>query len=149
MAAKDFLFALLLAAVGDRPLGVQASELAAVARWSQTEYKNGPLHVVTVGPRMSLIALVAAGLEEKAIGRLELHGAWGSLKEVLEQNRSVDQMPEMFCFGLLEALDVKQLTALVAPRPVTLPDASPRAKSELADLKTWYTRLGQDFDPLR
>ena len=40
--AKDFLFALLLAAVGDRPLGLQASELTAVARWSLTEHKNGP-----------------------------------------------------------------------------------------------------------
>ena len=65
---------------------------------------------------------------------------------MLEQNRSVDQMPEMFCFGLLEALDVKQLTALVAPRPVTLPDASARAKTELAGLKAWYATLGGDFD---
>jgi hypothetical protein len=121
---RDFLLALLLACVGDRPLGVQASELAAVARWSLAEHKNGPVAVVAVGPRMSLISLVAAGLEEKAVGRLELHGALGSLKEILEQNRSVDQMPEMFCFGLLEAFDVKQLSALVAPRPVTLPDAS-------------------------
>ncbi|HEY7157624.1 MAG TPA: acetylxylan esterase [Gemmataceae bacterium] len=115
---RDFLLALLLACVGDRPLGLQASELAAVARWSLAEHKNGPLAVVAVGPRMSLISLVAAGLEEKAVGRLELHGALGSLKEILEQNRSVDQMPEMFCFGLLEAFDVKQLSALVAPRPV-------------------------------
>ena len=64
---------------------------------------------------MSLVALIAAALEEKAVGRLQLHGSLGSLKEVLEQNRSVDQMPEMLCFGLLEALDVKQLMALVAP----------------------------------
>jgi dienelactone hydrolase len=145
---RDFLLALLLAAVGDRPLGLQASELAAVARWSLSEHKDEPIAIVAVGPRMSLIALVAAALEEKAVGRLELHGALGSLKEILERNRSVDQMPEMFCFGLLEAVDVKQLTALVAPRPVTLPDASPRAKTELAGLKKWYATLGRDFDPL-
>ena len=148
VAQKDFLFALLLACVGERPLGVQASELAAVARWSMVEHKDGPVTIVAVGPRMSLISLVAAGLEEKAIGRLELHGALGSLKEVLEQNRSVDQMPEMFCFGLLEAFDVKQLSALVAPRSVVLPDASARAKSELAGLEVWYGVLGRDFDPL-
>src|SRR6185437_13111914 len=51
VAQKDFLFALLLACVGDRPLGVQASQLAAVARWSRGEHKNGPLSVVAVGPR--------------------------------------------------------------------------------------------------
>jgi hypothetical protein len=146
LAVKDFLFALLLSAVGDRPLGLQASQLAAVARWAKGS--GGPVTVVAVGPRLSTVALVAAALEEKAVGGLELHGALGSLKEVIEQNRSVDQMPEMFCFGLLEAADVKQLAALVAPRPLRLPGASARAKKELAGLKAWYATLGRDFDPL-
>jgi hypothetical protein len=146
---KDYLFALLLAAVGERPLGLQASQLAAVARWSLGEHKSGPVSVVAVGPRSSAFALVAAGLEEKAIGPLELHGALGSLKEVIEQNRSVDQMPELFCFGLLEAFDVKQLVALVAPRPVQFADAGERQKTELGGLREWYATLGSEFDPLR
>jgi acetyl esterase/lipase len=146
---RDFLLALLLACLGDRPLGIQASELAAVARWSLAEHKQGPASIFAVGPRMSLIALIAAALEGKAIGRLVLQGALGSLKELLEQNRSVDQMPEMFCFGLLEAFDVKQLTALVAPRPVTLPLAGERARKELAGLYIWYAVFGRNFDPFR
>jgi hypothetical protein len=145
---KDVLFALLLSCLGDRPLGIQAGQLAAVARWSRAEHQGGPVRVVAVGPRMSLIALAAAGLEEKAIAGLELQGARGSLKEVIEQNRTVDQMPEVFCFGLLEALDVKQLVALAAPRPVVFSDPGPRARKELAGLKGWYTLLGRDFDPL-
>ena len=56
--------------------------------------------------------------EEKALGGVELHGSLASLKEVIERNWSVEQAPEMFCFGLLEAFDTPQLTALVAPRPV-------------------------------
>jgi hypothetical protein len=145
----DFLFALLLSAAGDRPLGVQANEVAAVARFARDEYKSGPVTVSAVGPRLSLAALVAAALEEEAIGGLELHGAWGSLKEVLEQNRAVNQMPEVFCFGLLEAVDVKQLVALVAPRPVVLREPSDRAKAELDDLKRWYRLLGREHDPAR
>jgi hypothetical protein len=115
---RDYLFALLVATVGERPLGLQASQLAAIARWSQSEHKSAPVTLVAVGPRLSTAALVAAVLEEKAIGKLELHGALKSLKEVIEQNRSVEQMPELFCFGLLEAFDIKQLSALVAPRPI-------------------------------
>ena len=53
-----------------------------------------------------------------AIARLELHHAFPSLKAVIEQNHTFEQMPEMFCFGLLEAFDMEQLMALVAPRPV-------------------------------
>jgi hypothetical protein len=146
---RDFLFALLVAAVGDRPLGLQASQLAAVARWAHAEHRTGPVTLVAVGPRTSTMALAAAGLEEKAIGRLELHGALGSLKEIIEQNRSVDQMPEMFCFGLLETVDVRQLVALAAPRPVQFVEPSARARQELAGLRQWYTLLGSDFDPLR
>jgi len=145
---RDYLFALLVSAVGDRPLGVEASQLAAVTRWLQGEHGK-PMTVRAVGPRSSLIALVAAGLEANAMGALELHGAMGSLKEVIEQNRTVQEVPELFCFGLLEAFDVKQLAALVAPRPVTFVRAGGRAKEELAGLKDWYRALGARHDPVR
>jgi hypothetical protein len=145
---RDWLFALLLATVGDRALGVQAHQVAAVARWARAESPTGPLSVVAVGPRSSTIALVAAGLEEKAIARLDLSAALGSLKEVIEENRTVQQTPELFCFGLLEAFDVKQLAALVAPRPVQFLEPGPRVKKEMAGLKAWYETLGSDFQPL-
>ena len=149
IAQRDFLFALLVAAVGDRPLGLQASQVAAIARWAVSEFNSGPVTLVASGQRSSLFALVAAGLEAEAIGQVELGGSLGSLKEVIEQDWSVNQKPELFCFGLLEAFDVKQLAALVAPRPVTFPDASKRAKTELADLAAWYGVLGREFEPLQ
>ena len=68
--------------------------------------------------RSSLIALIAAGIEPKGIDNLELHNPLASLKEVIEKNWSVEQKPELFCFGLLEAFDIKQLGALVAPRAI-------------------------------
>jgi hypothetical protein len=145
---RDWLFALLLATVGDRALGVQARQIAAVARWAQAEAAKGPVNVVAVGPRSSTIALVAAGLEEKTISRLELSAALGSLKEVIEENRTVQQTPELFCFGLLEAFDVKQLAALVAPRPVLFLEPGKRVQKEMSGLKAWYATLGSDFEPL-
>jgi hypothetical protein len=146
---SDWLFALLLAAVGDRSLGLQASQLAAVARWSQAEHKTGPIRVAAVGPRSCTISLVAAGLAAEAVGGLELHGALGSLKEVIEKNQTVEQAPELFCLGLLEATDIRQLTALAAPRPVRFVGASNRVQAELVGLKEWYGILGTEFDPLR
>jgi hypothetical protein len=110
---RDWLFAILVAATGDRPLGIQAGQIAAIARWA-----GSPVTVSAVGPRASLVALVAAALEEKAIAGLELKKPYGSLKEILESGMGVDKAPELFCFGLLESFDIPQLTALVAPRPV-------------------------------
>src|SRR5262249_58507256 len=57
VAEKDYLFALLLAAVGDRPLGIQATELAAVARWVQDGRKGGTVALAAEGPRSSVMAL--------------------------------------------------------------------------------------------
>lgn len=116
IAQKDFLFALLVAAVGDRPLGVQASQVSATARWLADARKLGPVKLVSVGPRASVFATVAAALEEKAVGGLELHQPLASLRELIEKNVGVNQQPELFCFGLLEQFDVPQLRALIAPR---------------------------------
>jgi hypothetical protein len=148
LAQSDFLYALMLASLGDRPLGLQASELAAVARWARDEFKTAP-SVTVVGPRTGLIALVAAGLEEKAIAGLELHSSLASLKEILERDRTVATEPEWFCFGLLEAFDVQHLAALAAPRPLKFLQPTDRAKKELAGLKAWYGLLGHEMDPLR
>jgi len=140
---------MMIICVGERILGLQASQLAAVARWSASERCRGPVTVVAVGQRASNIALVAAGLEEEAVGELQLHDSLGSLKEVMERNLHFDQQPEVFCFGLLEVFDVKHLAALVAPRPVTFVSASSRAKTELAELPDSYRILGSEFQPLR
>jgi hypothetical protein len=128
---------LLVGAVGERPLGIQASQIAAIARWAHQQY-HAPVVLVSAGVRSSLAALVAAAIEERAIGELELHGSLGSLKESIESNWHYEKAPELFCFGLLERFDVKQLAALVAPRPVKFPAASLRLKRELSGLHDWY-----------
>ena len=47
-AAGGFLLPLLEAAVGERPLGIQASQIAAVARWAKKQYK-APVMLVSAG----------------------------------------------------------------------------------------------------
>jgi hypothetical protein len=145
--SHGYLFALLIATVGERPLGVQAGQVAAVARWTQ-EAQSHAATIVAIGPRSSLFSLVAAALEPRAVSGLELHGSLGSLKEIIERNATVDQTPEAFCFGLLEQFDIPQLAALVAPRPVAFREASDRTKREMGGLKAWYATLGAKYQPL-
>jgi hypothetical protein len=148
--SHDWLWTLMLATVGDRALGHQAAQLNAVSRWAGEKFgAKGGVKVVAVGPRTSTIAMVAAALDTKSIAALELHDPLGSLKEVIEENRAVAKTPELFCFGLLEQFDTPHLAALVAPRPVVVKTPSERVKKEWTGLKTWYSILGQDFDPLK
>ncbi|MGI8673236.1 MAG: hypothetical protein ACR2LU_11605, partial [Luteitalea sp.] len=119
LGPRDFLFGLLVASLGERPLGIEAGQVAASARWLATRH-GAPVAIVARGPRTSLIALVAAALEPEAISGVEVHDSWRSLREVLTRNISAQQMPEMFTFGLLEAFDVPQIERLVAPRTVSV-----------------------------
>ena len=87
MDERPYLFALMLATIGDRSLGLQARQLT---RWPGTwATARGPLEVVAVGPRSSVIALCAAGLADGP-RRADAGVAPGSLKELIEQNRSFE-----------------------------------------------------------
>ncbi len=96
LAKRDYLFALLVSSVGDRPLGVQASQINAIARWLKT-----PTSIEAFGPRTSVIARVAAALESRPV---KTHDSLPSLRDVIEKNMTVDKVPELFCFGLLQSL---------------------------------------------
>ncbi|MBI4890690.1 MAG: acetylxylan esterase [Acidobacteria bacterium] len=106
LAKRDWLFALSISSIGDRPRGIQASQLLAVARWAKA-----PVTVESFGPRTSLIAAVAAALDPKAIPATQPHDALKSLHDILQQDLTVDKFPEYFTFGLLQAWD------LPAPKP--------------------------------
>lgn len=149
IAEKEYLFALLVAAVGDRPLGIQASQIAAIARWARQEHPAEPVKVAASGPRTGTMALVAAGLDDAAIDELTVRNALGSLKELIESKQDYQRSPELFCFGLLGDFDIRQLVALAAPRKVSIPSPSERAGRELAGLKAWYATWGVDWEPLR
>jgi hypothetical protein len=111
MAGKTYLYALLVATVGDRPLGIGAGQLAAVSRWAAEQFHSKPA-VQTEGPRSGVIALVASAMEPRTLGTPKSSGAIASLREIIAGNWTVNDKPELFCFGLLESFDVPQLGAL-------------------------------------
>jgi Acetyl xylan esterase (AXE1) len=111
--SRDYLYALLASALGERPLGIQAAQVTAVARWLHSKY--GKVTVEAFGPRTSLIAQVSAALETSAIGAVKLHQPMSSLKDPIRKDLEVRAGPELFCFGLAEWFDVKQLDALASP----------------------------------
>jgi dienelactone hydrolase len=144
-----YLFALLLAAVGDRPLGVQASQIAAVAEWAKAREPGVPVELAAFGPRTSVMALVAAGLSHSEVDSVVLSEPLGSLKELIETRAAYIDMPELFCFGLLEHFDVFQLAAMTAPRDLTIRQPNVRARKELEGLEAWYAVWGRRWNPFR
>lgn len=148
LGKRDFLYALLVSTVGDRPLGVQAAQLAAIAEWQAALHANQPVTIQAHGPRTSLMAMCAAAVPGKSLAAIRLHQSYGSLKEIIEQNKMVNETPELFCFGLLEAFDIVQLGALAAPCKVSFAAPNERVTKEVAGLKEIYRLLGEDHAPL-
>jgi hypothetical protein len=108
--SRDFLHVILMHAVGERALGVQSGQLAAVADWAKKEFTD-PVSLNSVGPRLSVAARLAS-VQTKTITSLQLHEPMKSLKEVITGNKGANQLPEMMCFGLLENFDLEQIEAL-------------------------------------
>jgi len=149
MRAQDpeYLFPLFVAAVGERPLGLQAAQLTAIARACRARWPDQPLSAVALGPRASLAALVATAIEPEAMGDLEVTEALPTLRQAIEDDLTVETLPEHFAFGLLSEFDVCQMVALAAPRLVRFRQPTPRAQKELAPLAAWYRLFGVDFSP--
>lgn len=147
ISQRDFLFALLVAAVGERPLGIQAAQVQAAAGWFHDRHSQ-PVQLVALGPRTSTIALTAAAFDSESISSVALHHAWGSLERLIEENQPVTYAPELFCFGLLQEFDLPQLVQIVAPRPVVFHEPAADVQARMGKLKDFYGRLGSDFDPL-
>jgi dienelactone hydrolase len=118
---KSYLYALLLSSVGERPLGVQAAEIAAAARWMKT--RAGSVAIEAHGPRMSLAGLVAAAADPQAASTVRLFQPMKSVREPIDSSMKFSDAPELFCFGLLEWFDMPQLTELARPARV---EADPR-----------------------
>jgi hypothetical protein len=114
---RDFLYGLLISAVGDRPLGIQAGQLNAVAAWATQQYGD-PLQIEAYGPRTSLMTLVAAAIDGSVIPVASLHDSMDTLKDILTNDIGANQQPEMFCFGLLKEFDIRELTALAGPERI-------------------------------
>jgi cephalosporin-C deacetylase-like acetyl esterase len=124
ISERGWLWNLFVSAIGDRPIGLSASEVGAIARWCGSR-SSGPVQIRAIGPNSSLTALVAAALEPQAIGDLELSDAATTLKAPILAKTPFEKSPASFCFGLLEVVDIPQLIALTAPRTVALKTKTP------------------------
>jgi hypothetical protein len=115
MPSHDFLFGLLISAVGQRPLGVQAAQINAIADWWSTQCGR-PVQLKGVGRRSSLMAWCGGALNSKNVAGVKTQGGFESLKEIVDGGLAIPDGPELFCFGLLTVVDVPVLKRLAGEK---------------------------------
>jgi hypothetical protein len=144
-------FAMMTSAAGSRTLGIQVAQLAAVYRWVLSYTRTTGLTVAGIGPVSSIVTLMAASLAEVRIDRVVTVETLASLKQLFETPISYEDCPSLFCFGLLEFFDIRELIGLLAPIPIDIsrPQADRvRVNAEWMRLRDLYARFGvMGFQP--
>ncbi len=143
--------AMLIGAAGERLLAIQASQLQALLTWAAEEFGSKRLTLAGVGRTAAVIAAVTAALEPEGVEQLLLVGLPASLKLLIEERVEYDDAPELFCFGLLERFDVRELLGMSAARRMTLESVwggSERIQEELGGLAAFRRRLGEGSETM-
>jgi hypothetical protein len=129
-------FAQMLNSLGERPLGLEASQVAGVVQWLGKDLDHGsptPLtagaspvksvpavRIVTSGPRSETVAMVAAALEPELFVRLEARQSISSLSDVFVHPEAYSKAPELMCLDLYRDFDFNTLAAIASPLVVDL-----------------------------
>ena len=111
-------YAQLLATVGERPLGVRASHLLALARWLKNHHAASEVRVEAQGFRSQTVALLGAALDPTAFSEVRIEKGIKSLRHLLTKPVRYREAPELFCLGLYPEFDLERLVFLARPTPV-------------------------------
>ena len=112
------LFAQMLAATGERPLGMEAAQLAGLAHWAQDKFTPPRMRLEGTGIRSQMISLVTLALEPKLFSLVELEGGMKTLGYLLDKPVEYHEAPDLFCLDLYKDFDLDLLAALAQPAEV-------------------------------
>jgi dienelactone hydrolase len=134
-------FAQMLNTVGERPLGLDAAQVAAIAGWLQADSVDGsgtpgsrvlapnhavsPLRVVTNGPRGETVALVSAAMAPELYSSIEARHGLVSLGDLFLHPPEYHEAPELMCLDLYRDFDFNILSLIAAPVKIDLSGKDP------------------------
>jgi hypothetical protein len=105
----------MLYTIGDRPLGVEAAHLIAIADWLKQRAAVPAVRLETSGIRNQVVALVASALDPSLFSEVVVREGMPSLRYLLDQPVKFEDAPDLFCLDLYRFTDLDRLAALAAP----------------------------------
>lgn len=108
---RAYLWALLVSTAGERPLGLQVGQLNAVIDWS-VKQAHQAVELRPIGEGSCVTSLISGAMKSEWISFVSETDGIETLEKVITDNDSFEQIPELFCFGLLGVTDVPELRRL-------------------------------------
>lgn len=115
----SFYFTEMLAATGERPLGLEAAQVAALARWARAKWSPSSIRVETTGIRTQVVSLAAAALNAGLFSAVANQRGMSSLGYLLAKPVRYQDAPDLFCLDLYKEFDLDRLDLMAAPATVT------------------------------
>jgi len=116
-------YELIVASMGDRPLGFEVGQLIGAAKWLAQTSGHAHPRLEAAGLRSQVVSLVAAALEPKLFSEIAITGGMHSLEFLLEAAVPLRAAPELFCLDLYKDFDLDHFRAMAAPTRVSEKDA--------------------------
>jgi dienelactone hydrolase len=120
-AAPDgpaFLFPEMLAATGNRPLGMEAAQLFGITHWAVERWHAPKTRLESTGIRSGVASLIAAALVPRMFWEVEVHKGIRSLSYLLAKPVSYSDAPDLFCLDLYKDFDLDRLAVIAAPTKI-------------------------------
>jgi dienelactone hydrolase len=116
-AAPGWRYAQLVAAIGERPLGIEVAQLIAATRWLQNTSGARQARLISTGIRSQVISLVAAALEPALVREVLVHAGMPSLQYLLDVPVTYEKAPDLFCLDLYKKFDLNRLNQIRKESP--------------------------------
>jgi len=107
----------MLAATGDRPIGMEAAQLIALAHWIGSMSGGHPRLEVS-GIRNQLAAQIAAAIEPGLFSEIVISGGMKSLRHLYDAPVEYEPAADLFCLDLYKQFDIDSLATLASPTSV-------------------------------
>jgi hypothetical protein len=112
----------MLSSVGERALGIETSQLIAMAQWAQLHWETPQIRLESTGMRSQVESLVAAAIKPALFHEVITRKGMRSLSYLLEMPVDYRDAPDLFCLDLYRYFDLGELAKLAEPTLVMQED---------------------------
>jgi dienelactone hydrolase len=113
-----YLYSEMLAATGNRPIGMEAAQLIALTEWARTRWHAPSVRLESTGIRSQMASLIASALAPRLFREVEIHEGMRSLGYLLDKPVPYPEAPDLFCLDLYKDFDLDRLEKLASPTAV-------------------------------
>jgi hypothetical protein len=113
-----FLFPEMLAAAGNRSLGLETAQLIALSNWGRERFHAPSVRIESTGIRSQVEALVATALAPHLFAEASVQGGMHSLRYLLDKPVNYMEFADLFCLDLYKDFDLDRIIALGEPTKV-------------------------------